>query len=99
MVLSDDTLVKIVLNSDDFKGASSIPAVRSAVRRVLRKELIDMHINDSSEVMVRECMVNRHIEWITLRILKEVDGILLIPEYYDDLENFARARARESSAE
>ena len=84
----DEELVKIVLNSDEFKRASSINEVKNVVRRVLRKRLIDLHIDDSNDVTVRECLVNRHIEWIFLKILNDVDGILMIPEYYDDLEYF-----------
>ncbi|MGA9141614.1 MAG: hypothetical protein WBZ29_15425 [Methanocella sp.] len=88
----DEELVKIVLNSDEFKRASSINEVKNVVRRVLRKRLIDLHIDDSNDVTVRECLVNRHIEWIFLKILNDVDGILMIPEYYDDLEYFRNTR-------
>ena len=93
-MLSDDELMRIVLESDEFKGASTINEVRNVVRRQLRKLLIDMHIGESSDVRERECMVSRHLEWITLKILNEVDGILMIPEYYDDLECFEQARHR-----
>lgn len=92
---SDEELVRIVLDDEDFKKAASINEVKGVVRRVLRKRLIDMHIDDSSEVTVRQCMVNRHLEWITLKILLDVDGILLIPEHIDDLEYFKMARDRE----
>jgi hypothetical protein len=92
MLYSDDELIRIVLESEDFQRASSINEVKNVVRRLLRKLLIDMYIDESSDVMVRECLVNRHIEWLALKILKDVDGILLIPEYYDDLENFSHAR-------
>jgi hypothetical protein len=68
------------------------------VRRLLRKQLIDMYIGESSDVTVRETLVNRHIEWLALRILKEVDGILMIPEYYDDLENFRHAGRPDAAA-
>jgi hypothetical protein len=88
----DEELVKIVLDSDEFKRASSINEVKNVVRRLLRKQLIDMHIDDSNDVTVRECLVNRHIEWIFLKILNEVDGILMIPDYYDDLEYFHSTR-------
>ncbi len=91
-MLRDEELVKIVLDSDEFKRAASINEVKNVVRRLLRKQLIDLHIDDSDDVTVRECLVNRHIEWITLKILNEVDGILLIPEYYDDLEYFVGTR-------
>jgi hypothetical protein len=92
MAYTDEELIRIVLESEDFQRASSINEVKNVVRRLLRKLLIDMHIEESSDVMVRECLVNRHIEWISLKILNEVDGILMIPEYYDDLENFRHAR-------
>jgi hypothetical protein len=91
-MLRDEELVKIVLDSDEFKRAASINEVKNVVRRLLRKQLIDLHIDDSDDVTVRECLVNRHIEWITLKILNEVDGILMIPEYYDDLEYFVGTR-------
>ncbi|CAJ35378.1 hypothetical protein [Methanocella arvoryzae] len=92
MKLSDEELVRLVLDDEDFKNAASINEVKGVVRRVLRKRLIDMHINDSSEVSVRQCMVNRHLEWITLKILLDVDGILVIPDHLDDLEYFKMAR-------
>ncbi len=98
MVYSDEELIRIVLDSEDFQRASSINEVKNVVRRLLRKHLIDMYINESSDVTVRETLVNRHIEWLTLKILKDVDGILLIPEYYDDLENFKRARHSDAAA-
>jgi hypothetical protein len=98
MAYSDEELIRIVLESEDFQRASSINEVKNVVRRLLRKHLIDMHINESSDVMVRECLVNRHIEWISLKILKDVDGILMIPEYYDDLENFRQARHMDAMA-
>jgi pantoate kinase len=97
MAYSDDDLIRMVLDSEDFQRASSINEVKNVVRRLLRKPLIDMYIGESSDVTVRETLVNRHIEWITLRILKEVDGILLIPEYYDDLESFRHARHQAQS--
>jgi hypothetical protein len=81
-----------VLESEDFQRASTINEVKNVVRRLLRKQLIDMYIDESNDVMVRECLVNRHIEWLSLKILNEVDGILMIPEYYEDLENFRHAR-------
>lgn len=98
MVYSDEELIRIVLESDDFRRASSINEVRNVVRRLLRKHLIDMYIDESSDVTVRETLVNRHLEWLTLKILKDVDGILMIPEYYDDLENFRRARHPDAAA-
>ena len=95
---SDEELMRMVLESEDFQRASSINEVKNVVRRLLRKLLIDMYIGESNDVQVRECLVNRRIEWIALKILKEVDGILLIPEYYDDLENFRQAREADATA-
>jgi hypothetical protein len=92
MAYTDEELIRIVLESEDFQRASSINEVKNVVRRLLCKLLFDMHIEESSDVIVRECLVNRHIEWISLKILNDVDGILMIPEYYDDLENFRHAR-------
>jgi hypothetical protein len=97
-VYSDEELMRQVLESEDFRRASSINEVKNVVRRLLRKQLIDMYIAESDDVTVRECLVNRHLEWIALRILKEVDGILLIPDYYDDLENFLHARHTDATA-
>ncbi|OPY30147.1 MAG: hypothetical protein A4E28_00392 [Methanocella sp. PtaU1.Bin125] len=97
-MLSDEELIRIVLESEEFKQAASINEVKNAVRRLLRKQLIDLHIDDSSDVTVRECLVNRHLEWITLKILNEVDGILLIPDYYDDLEYFVSTRDHNPAA-
>jgi len=88
----DEDLMRTVLETDDFKAASSVNEVHGVVRRVLRKQLIDLHIDDSKDVLVRERLVNRHIEWITLKILREIDGLLLIPKHYDDLEYFEMAR-------
>lgn len=98
-MLRDEELVKIVLDSEEFKRAASINEVKNVVRRLLRKHLIDMHIDDSSDVTVRECLVNRHLEWITLKILNDVDGILLIPDYYDDLEYFVNTRDHNPATE
>jgi hypothetical protein len=98
MAYSDEELIRLVLESEDFQRASSINEVKNVVRRLLRKLLIDMYIDESSDVMVRECLVNRHIEWLSLKILKDVDGILMIPEYYDDLENFKYARHMDTAA-
>ncbi len=94
---SDEELVRIVLADEDFKRAETINQVKGVVRRVLRKRLIDMHIEDSSEVSIRQCLVNRHLEWITLKILLDIDGILVIPDHLDDLEYFRMARDQEDS--
>jgi hypothetical protein len=97
-VYSDEELMRHVLESEDFQRASSINEVKNVVRRLLRKQLIDMYIDESNDVTVRECLVKRHIEWLTLKILRDVDGILLIPDYYDDLENFRHARHIDATA-
>ncbi len=86
MSWNDDDLIEYVIDSEEFKRAESIIDVRRAVRRKLRKKLIDLHIDDSTSISVREAIVNKHMEWITLRILKEFDGIVILPEYYEDLE-------------
>ncbi len=82
----DDELIESVIDSEDFKRAGSIVDVRRAVRRVLRKKLIDLHIDDSTSIRVRESIVDKHLEWITLRILKEFDGIVILTEHYEELE-------------
>lgn len=86
MSQNDEELIMLVVNSEEFKKAEGIVDVRRAVRRVLRKRLIDLHIDDSTSISAREAIVNKHLEWITLRILRELDGIMIIPEHYEDLE-------------
>lgn len=86
MSCTDDELIESVIDSEEFKRAESIVDVRRAVRRALRKKLIDLHIDDSTSIRMREAIVEKHLEWITLRILKEFDGIVILPEYYEDLE-------------
>jgi hypothetical protein len=86
MSQSDDELIMSVIDSEEFKRAESIIDVRRVVRRRLRKKLIDMHIDDSTSIHVREAIVNKHLEWITLRILKEYDGIVILPDHYDELK-------------
>ena len=81
-------LIKSVIDTDEFKKAESINEVGRVVRRTLRKRLIDMHINDSRDIVMRERIVNRHLEWITLKILKELDGIVMLPEHFDEIEEF-----------
>lgn len=88
MTPDDNELMRLVTSSDEFKRAETINEVRGVVRRVLKKRLIDMHIHDSQDVRVREDIVNRHIELITLKILKEFDGIILLSRCYDELESF-----------
>jgi hypothetical protein len=83
---NDDELIKSVIDREEFKRAESIVDVRRAVRRVLRKKLIDLHIDDSTSIRAREAVVEKHLEWITLRILKEFDGIVILPEHYEELE-------------
>ncbi len=86
MSWNDNDLIESVIDSEEFKRAESIIDVRRTVRRKLRKKLIDLHIDDSTSIRVRETIIDKHLEWITLRILKEFDGIVILPEYYEDLE-------------
>jgi len=83
-----------VLNSEEFQKAESINEVCRVVRRLLRKRLIDMHIDDSIDIEMRERIVNRHLEWITLKILREFDGIIMLPAHFDEIEEFESARRR-----
>jgi hypothetical protein len=91
MAQSDTELINLVINSDEFKRAESINEVCRIVRRVLRKRLIDMHIDDSTDIVMREKLVSRHLEWITLKILKELDGIVMLPEHFDEIEEIESA--------
>lgn len=86
MTQSDIELINSVLETDEFKKAESINEVSRVVRRTLRKRLIDMHIEDSTDIEVREKIISRHIEWITLKILKQFDGIVMLPDHYDEIE-------------
>lgn len=86
MSWNDNDLIESVIDSEEFKRAESIVDVRRTVRRMLRKKLIDLHIDDSTSIRVREAIVDKHLEWITLRILKEFDGIVILPEHYEDLK-------------
>ena len=88
MIQNDMDLMKLVIETDEYKRAGSINEVRSVVRRVLRKHLIDLHISDSKDVRVREQIIIRHMELITLKILRDFDGIIMIPENYDRLVCF-----------
>jgi len=90
----DLDLIKSVVDSDEFKEADSINEVSRIVRRCLRKRLIDLHIDDSVDIGTREKIVHRHLEWITLKILKDLDGIVMIPEHYDEIEEFESAWRR-----
>jgi hypothetical protein len=91
MVSSDMELINSVIDSEEFKKAESINEVSRVVRRNLRKRLIDMHIDDSMDIEVRERIVSRHLEWITLKILKELDGIVMLPNHYEEIEEFESA--------
>lgn len=86
MTWNDDELIKSVIDSEEYRRAENIIDVRRAVRRVLRKKLIDLHIDDSTSIRAREAVVDKHMEWITLRILKEFDGIVILPQHYEELE-------------
>jgi hypothetical protein len=85
---SDADMISSVLRSEEFQRAESINEVCRVVRRLLRKHLIDMHIGDSIDIEMRERIVNRHLEWITLRILKEFDGIVMLPAHFEEIEEF-----------
>ncbi len=91
MTQSDVELINSVIDTDEFKRAESINEVCRVVRRALRKRLIDMHIDDSVDVETREKIVNRHLEWITLKILKELDGIVMLPYHFDEIEELESA--------
>jgi hypothetical protein len=91
---SDVELINSVIDSEEFKKAESINEVYRVVRRSLRKRLIDMHINDSMDIETRERIVNRHLEWITLKILKEMDGIVMLPRHFDEIEEIESAWRR-----
>ncbi len=91
---SDSDLMNSVLSSEEFKKAESINEVCRVVRRLLRKRLIDMHIDDSIDIEMRERIVNRHLEWITLKILREFDGIVMLPAHFDEIEEYESARRR-----
>ena len=91
MAESDMELIRSVIDSDDFKKAESINEVSRIVRRKLRKRVIDIHIDDSLDIGMRERIVSRHLEWITLKILKELDGIVMLPSHYEEIEEFESA--------
>jgi hypothetical protein len=91
MAPSDAELIKLVTDSEEFKKAESINEVSRIVRRCLRKRVIDMHIDDSLDVEMRERIVSRHLEWITLKILKELDGIVILPSHFEEIEEFEAA--------
>jgi hypothetical protein len=88
MMESDADLISTVLESEEFRKAESINEVSRVVRRLLRKRLIDMHIDDSIDIEMRERIVSRHLEWITMKILKEFDGIVMFPDHFEEIEEF-----------
>jgi hypothetical protein len=88
---SDEDLISSVTDTEEFKKAESINEVCRVVRRLLRKRLIDMHIDDSVDIEIRERIVSRHLEWITLKILKEFDGIVMFPAHFDEIEELESA--------
>ncbi len=94
MASSDMELIRSVIDSDEFKKAESINEVSRIVRRSLRKRLIDMHIDDSLDIEMRERIVNRHLEWITMKILRELDGIMILPNHFDEIEELESAWRR-----
>lgn len=93
-VQSDMELIRLVVETEEFKNAESINEVSRVVRRILRKRLIDMHIDDSVDIETRERIVNRHLEWITLKILKDLDGIVILPSHFDEIEELESAWRR-----
>ncbi len=94
MTVSDLEMIRTVVDSDEFKEAESINEVSRIVRRNLRKRIIDMHIDDSMDVETRERIVSRHLEWITMKILKELDGIVMLPSHFEEIEEFESAWRR-----
>lgn len=97
MAPTDQELIKQVIDSEEFKKADSINEVQRIVRRLLRKKIIDMHIDDSLDVETRERNVSRHIEWITLKILKELDGIVMLPSHYEEIAESEAAWRRQQA--
>ncbi len=91
MDVDDMELIRCVVDSEEFKTADSINEVSRIVRRKLRKRLIDMHIDDSLDIEMRERIVSRHMEWITLKILRELDGIVMLPTHFDEIEELESA--------
>lgn len=94
MDVDDLELIRFVTDSEEFKNAESINEVSRVVRRKLRKRLIDMHIDDSLDIETRERIVRRHLEWITLKILKDLDGIVMLPSHYEEIEELESAWRR-----
>jgi hypothetical protein len=87
----DNDLIKMVVETDDFKNAHGYTAVRIVVKNLLRVKLIDLHIRDSDDAGIRQELIRKHIEIITLKILRDIDGEIIITENYgelEELENF-----------
>ncbi len=99
MDVDDMELIRSVVDSEEFKTADSINEVSRIVRRKLRKRLIDMHIDDSLDIEMRERIVSRHLEWITLKILRELDGIVILPSHFEEIEEFESAWRRSMTDE
>ncbi len=95
-VKSDTELIRLVVETDEFKNAESINEVARVVRRILRKRIIDMHIDDSMDIETRERIVNRHLEWITLKILRDLDGIVILPDHFEEIEELESAWRKSS---
>ena len=91
IIQNDEELIDSVIDSDEFKKAESINEVSRIVRRALRKRLIDIHIDDSADIREREKIVNRHMEWITIKILRELDGIVMMPDHFDEIDELESA--------
>ena len=91
----DNDLIKMVVETDDFKNAHGYTAVRIVVKNLLRAKLIDLHILDSEDAGIRQELIKKHIEIITLKILRDIDGEVIITDNYcelEELENFWSSR-------
>ncbi len=87
----DNDLIKMVVETEDFKNAHGYAAVQIVVKNLLMIKLIDLHLRDSDDARVRQELIRRHIEIITLKILRDIDGEIIIPDNYTELaelENF-----------
>jgi len=87
----DNDLIKMVVETDDFKNAHGYTAVRIVVRNLLRAKLIDIHIRDNEDARIRQELIRKHIEIITLKILRDIDGEMIITDNFtelEELENF-----------
>ncbi len=87
----DNDLIKMVMETEDFKNAHGYAAVQIVVKNLLMIRLIDLHVRDSDDARIRQELIRKHIEIITLKILRDIDGEIIIPDNYTELaelENF-----------